>query len=205
MNIHLYLHSQMRVRDENKELVIRDTALKMIVEKGFDGMSMQKLARAANVSPATLYIYYKNREDMLNRLYDHVQQTFVEIALKKFHPDMKLEEGLWLQWKNRMRFILQYPVYYKFIEQFRNSPQLNNCDLRLSEFKDNMYLFVKNAIKRGEMKKMEPELFWSVAYGPFYALIKFHLQQKTMMSESFFITETKMKQTLKLVVKALKP
>jgi TetR/AcrR family transcriptional regulator, multidrug resistance operon repressor len=68
-----------------------------------------------------------------------------------------------------------------------------------------MHLFIKNAIKRGEMKKMEPELFWSVAYGPFYALIKFHLQKKTMMSESFFITETKMKQTLKLVIKALKP
>jgi TetR/AcrR family transcriptional repressor of multidrug resistance operon len=195
----------MRVRDENKELLIRETALKMLVEKGFDGMSMQKLATAAGVSPATLYIYYKNREDMLEQLFDHVQLTFAEVAMKKFSPEMTLEEGLWIQWKNRMRFIMEYPVYFKFFEQFRNSPQIDHCKIKMAEFKENMQLFVKNAIHRGEMREMEPENFWSVAYGTFYSLMKFHIQQKTMMNSSFRVTDEKMKQTLKMVVKALKP
>ena len=42
----------------------------MIVKEGFDGLSMQKLAKAANVSPATIYLYFKNREDLLNQLYN---------------------------------------------------------------------------------------------------------------------------------------
>src|SRR3954463_4345207 len=118
----------MRVRDPDKEHAIREKALEMIVAEGFDGLSMQKLAKAANVSPATIYIYYRNREDLLNSLYNEVNQTFAREALKKFDPTLSLEEGLWRQWKNRLNFILEYPNYFKFFEQFRNSPLINHKD-----------------------------------------------------------------------------
>ena len=59
----------MRLRDEAKEQSIREKALEMIVKEGFDGLSMQKLAKAAGVSPATIYIYFKDREDLILQLY----------------------------------------------------------------------------------------------------------------------------------------
>lgn len=195
----------MRIRDEHKEVAIREKALEIIVHSGFDGLSMQKLAKAAKVSPATIYIYYKNREDLLHSLFNHAQKNFALSALKNFDPNASLEEGLWLQWKNRLNYILEFPVYFQFFEQFRNSPLINHKSVDMSEFKENMMLFVKNAIKRGELAKMDPEIFWSIAYGSFYSLVKFHLQEKKMMNEKFKITDAKMKQTLKMVVKALKP
>lgn len=195
----------MRVRDENKEAIIREKAIELIVDQGFDGFSMQKLAKAAGVSPATLYIYYKNREDLLNSLYIRVNETFAATALKDFNPDLSLADGLWIQWKNRMKFIMEYPAYFKFFEQFRNSPLIMHKDIKSTEFKDSMTRFVHNAIKRGELKKMEPEIFWSLAYGPFYSLLKFHLQGKSMMTENYSVNDTKMKQLLKMVVKALTP
>jgi TetR/AcrR family transcriptional regulator, multidrug resistance operon repressor len=195
----------MRTRDENKEAAIREKAMEMIVKEGFDGLSMQKLAKAANVSPATIYIYYQNREDLLNSLYNEVNNTFVEVSLKKFNPDLSLEEGLWIQWKNRMKFILEYPDYFKFFEQFRNSPLIHHKAVQSNQFKESMKQFVMNAIKRKEMAKMEPEIFWSLAYGSFYSLIKFHLQEKSMMNDSFKLTDAKLKILLKMVVTALKP
>src|ERR1043165_1218212 len=156
----------MRERDPKKEKAIRQKALQLIVEKGFDGFSMQKLAKAAKISPATIYIYYENREDLLNRLYTYAQETFARVALKDFHPSMSLEEGLWLQWKNRLTFIEEYPQYYMFYEQFRNSPLINKCAGNLNEFQNNMKQFVIGAIQKGEMQRMEPELFWALAYGP---------------------------------------
>lgn len=206
MNIHLYLYSQkMRIRDENKELAIRNKAMEMIVNEGFDGLSMQKLAKAAGVSPATIYIYYKNREDLVHKLFSETQNAFTESALKNFNPHASLEEGLWIQWKNRLDFILEYPIYFKFFEHFRNSHLINHKSVNMNEFKESMKLFVKNAIKRGEMAKMDPEIFWSIAYGAFYSLIKFHLQEKKMMNENFKITDAKMKQMHLMVIKALKP
>jgi TetR/AcrR family transcriptional repressor of multidrug resistance operon len=206
MNIHsLIFASKMRTRDEHKEKSIRETAMKMIVEEGFDGMSMQKLAKAAGVSPATIYIYYKNREDLLAQLYMEVQRTFMEVALKGFDPDMSFEEGLWLQWKNRLRFIMKYPVHFRFHEQFRNSPLVNQeCITNISEFKDNMKRFVMNAMLKGDIKRVEPEIFWAQAYGPFYALIRFHLEDKSIMSRKFKLSENIMKQTFKMVIKGLK-
>ncbi|WP_152270038.1 TetR/AcrR family transcriptional regulator [Agriterribacter humi] len=195
----------MRKKDENKEIAIREKAMEMIVMDGFDGLSMQKLAKAANISASTIYIYFKNREDLLNQLFIQVQQTFSDVALAGFSPELSFEEGLWLQWKNRLRFILKYPVHYQFYEQFRNSPLINHSDINLSVFKNNMKHFVLNAIRRGELARMEPEIFWSLAYGSFYALVRFHLNEKSMMNENFKLTDTIMKQTFKLVIKALQP
>jgi TetR/AcrR family transcriptional regulator, multidrug resistance operon repressor len=195
----------MRIRDENKEAAIRQKAMEMIVKEGFDGLSMNKLAKAAGVSPATIYIYFKNREDMVQQLFKAAQEAFAKSALRNFDPNASLEDGLWLQWKNRLRYIEEHPFYFKFYEQFTNTHLINHKSVDMSEFKENMMLFVKNAIKRGELTRMEPEIFWSVAYGSFYSLVKFHLQEKKMMSENFKLTDAKLKQTLSMVVKALKP
>ena len=67
----IYKTSSMRVRDPGKEHAIRERALDMIVAHGFDGLSMQKLAKAAGVSPATIYIYFKNRDDLIVSLLGH--------------------------------------------------------------------------------------------------------------------------------------
>lgn len=205
MNVHLYLYFIMRTRDESKEAAIRQEAIEMIVNEGFDGLSMQKLAKAAKVSPATIYIYFKNREDLLNQIYNEVQEKFVDTSLKGFNPDLSFEAGLWVQWKNRFSFIKNYPSYFRFMEQFRNSPLIQHNEVKLSEFKVNMKQFVMNSIKRNEMQRMEPELFWAMAYGPFYALVKFHLQDKSMMNTSFKVTEAKMKQVFDMMIKAFKP
>lgn len=166
---------------------------------------MQKLAKAAHVSPATIYIYHKNKEDLLNTLYNYVHETFTNVALTNFHPDLSLEDGLMLQWKNRLRFITDYPMYYKFTEQFKHSPLIHHKDIRMDEFKENMMQFVMNAIRRGELKRMEAETFWAIAYGAFYALVRFHIHDKSMMSDHYQLTDARLRNLLQFVLKALKP
>lgn len=195
----------MRTRDEHKELAIREHALEIIVKEGFDGLSMHKLAKAAKVSPATIYIYFKNREDLLNSLYRHVHTTFATVALENFDPDLGLEEGLWIQWKNRKLFVETYPHYFQFYEQFRNSPLISHNDIGKDEFRNSMSRFVHNAIKRGEMADMDMELFWCLAYGSFYSLLKFHLHCKQIMDRPYTVTDKKLKRMLSMVMNGLRP
>lgn len=195
----------MRTRDHSKELAVREKAMKMIVKEGFDGFSMQKLAKEARISPATIYIYYKNREHLLHQLFADVQDKFSEVALKDFDPTMPFEHGVWLQWKNRLNFILKYPVYFSFHEQFGNSPLVHHKSVKVEVFRENMNIFVQKAMKEGTIKKMEPEVFWSLVYGPFYSMVKFHLNKKSFSNEKFELTEEKMRQAFKIVMKGLKP
>ena len=96
----------MRSRDPRKEKAVRAKALVLLVKEGFDGFSMQKLAKAAKVSPATLYIYYKDRDDLIFSLHDEVVKRMVDISLDGFDPDLPFPEGLAVQWRNRKRFWL---------------------------------------------------------------------------------------------------
>jgi AcrR family transcriptional regulator len=194
----------MRAKDENKEITIRDQAIEMIVKEGFHGLSMQKLARAANISASTIYVYFDSREDMLNKLFFYVEDIFTKESLKDFDPKMSFEEGLWLQWKNRYRHILKYPLHFHFSEQFRNSPLIRHKDIQENRFKKSMKEFVYHAVQRNEIEDLPVEIFWSLAYGPFYTLVKFHLDDSSMTGKPFSLSDHKMKQAFALVMKALK-
>ena len=49
----------MRRRDDEKERRIKDAVIELMLEEGFHGTSISKIARKAEVSPATVYIYYE--------------------------------------------------------------------------------------------------------------------------------------------------
>jgi len=206
MNIRLYLRSVMRKRDEQKEQAIRDHALEMIVTHGFDGLSMQKLAKAAGVSPSTIYIYFKDREDLLLQLFITHARTMTDATLKNFDPASSFSEGLKVQWMNRANYCMKNPKVMQFLEQSRHSPlyekAIHHMDPR---FKESMKLFVANAIERGELVKVPVEIYWSVAFAPLYNLVKFHLEGRSVAGSTFQLTNKLMLDTLNLVLKALKP
>jgi TetR/AcrR family transcriptional regulator, multidrug resistance operon repressor len=196
----------MRTRDTNKERAIRDQALKTIVKNGFDGLSMQKLAKAAAVSPATIYIYFKDREDLILQLFAEASKKMTEATLKDFDPAMSFSEGLKVQWMNRARYCIANPDEMYFLEQIRHSPlQEKSLQMMGSGFKDIMKDFVSNAIKRKELVKVPLEVYWSVAFAPLYTLVQFHIAGTSIGGNKFKFSEKIMLETLALVVKALKP
>lgn len=197
----------MRTRDENKRLAICQKALKMIVEKGFDGLSMQKLAKAAGVSPATIYIYFKDREDLIIQLWSQEMEKMVAVTLAGFDPEMSFEEGMRVQWMNRARWCMENPLGMHFMEQIKYSPYhllaLKQID---NNFVTTMGTFVHNAIKRKELIKLPLEVYWSTAFAPLYQLVKFHMSGRGLRgSEKFVLDNKTMNQALELVLKALMP
>jgi AcrR family transcriptional regulator len=196
----------MRTRDVKKERSIRDKALQMIVEEGLKGFSMQKLARTANVSPATIYIYFKNKEDLLMRLCEEAGEKMFDITLRDFHPSMGFSEGLRVQWINRAKYCMKYPEQMDFLEQLRHSPYSEQLTAMMGDkFKIAMGQFVSNAIKRKELVKVPVEVYWSIAFAPLYNLVKFHMTGKSFAGRKFVLTDKVMKATFELVLKALKP
>src|SRR5688572_13742957 len=197
----------MRTRDENKEQALREKALEMIVEQGFDGLSMQKLAKAAGISPATIYIYYKDRDDLIVNLWLGEMQRMMDASLKGFDPEMHFDEGLKIQWMNRARFYIENPLSAHLMEQIKYSPYYDKCVGKMDKrFTIAMRDFVHNAIKRKELVKLPLEVYWSVAFAPLYQLVRMHMSGRGLRgAEKFVLDEKIMNQTLKLVIKALQP
>lgn len=196
----------MRSKDGNKELTIREKALKMVVREGLDGFSMQKLAKEANVSPATIYIYFKDKEDLILQLFIAESEKMAEETLKNFDPGMSFSEGLRIQWMNRSRYCMENQSQMVFLEQIRHS---SLCEKALgfmdATFKNVMKEFVTNAINRKELIKVSIEVYWSIAFAPLYNLVRFHIAGTSIGGNKFTFSEKIMNETLEIVIKGLKP
>ena len=196
----------MRVRDANKEHSIREKALKMLVKEGLEGFSMQKLAKAADVSPATIYIYFKDKEDLIDQLCQAAGEKMIAVTFQGFHPSMSFSEGLRVQWINRMKYFMKYPDQMHFLEQLRHSPYGEKIMMSIGDrFKEAMGDFMLNAIKKKELIKVPIEVFWSIAFAPLYNLVKFHTSGKSLGGKQFVLSDKIMKETFELVLKALTP
>jgi len=68
-----------------------------------------------------------------------------------------------------------------------------------------MSKFYHNAIDRKDLLPLPFEVFWATAFAPLYQLVKFHTQGRSYVTKNFRLTDEMMEQTLKLVLKALKP
>lgn len=195
----------MRTRDLIKESTIREKAIELIVNEGFDGLSMHKVAKAANVSVATIYIYFKDREHLIQQLYQEELRKLTEAVLQNFDPNDDFDKGLRTQWVNRMNFYLNNPTGMTFMEQVKHSPFLDRT-VADTRFLDVMKQFVKLSIERKQLIPLSFEIFWSIAYAPLYQLLKFHFsQKKSTVHPDFKLDEEKMNLSLSLVLKSLKP
>lgn len=179
----------------------------MIVRDGFDGLSMQGLARQLRISPATIYIYFKDREDLIFQLIHDARVRMHEATLKDFHPDMHFGEGLLIQWRNRFKFYLQHQLESNFMEQIKHSPYHHKYfESSDSKFAQTMTQFAKNAVERKELTRLPVEVYWSIAFAPLYQLVKYHVNGTYFPnSEKFILTDKRMMQAFDLVLKALTP
>src|ERR1044071_1465222 len=196
----------MRTQDEQKKALVKEKALELLVKYGFEGFSMQKLAKEASISPATLYIYYADKEDLIKTLGVELGNRFAETTLTGFDPKMSLREGLKMQWLNRSRYLLENPVEANAWEVIRHSPVgLEVAKLITGKIGPVMAEFAHNAVKNKELREMPLEVYWSITYGPLYTLLKFHLDGRSLAAKPFVFSEHIMNDTLELVLKALKP
>ena len=196
----------MRTRNADKMDLVRKKAIEMIVADGFQGFSMNKLALSCDISVATLYIYYRDKDDLIKKIGAEIGRQFMSKTLKDFSPTMSFAQGLRKQWENRAAFALKYPnevACYEIIRHTAHGDYI--AEQSLQGFKTAMAEFCRNAIHNKELIAVPVNVFWSVAYGPLYTLLRFHGEGKSIGGKPFKFSKKIMDETLQLVIKALTP
>lgn len=196
----------MRQRDEKKEQTVIENAMRLIVSDGVEGFSMNKLAKASGISVATLYIYYKDKDDLLKKIGTDMARTFFESTLEGFSADMDFEEGLRVQWRNRSQIARENFLMISCFERLRETPHGEHImDNSVESFRTIMKQFKENAIAKKQLINLPTEVFWSIAYGPIYNLLRFHKEGKNMAREPFELSDKHIETAFQLVIKALTP
>lgn len=196
----------MRTRDSIKEEIVKQKAIELLVEKGIEGFSMNRLAKESNISVATLYIYYSDKDDLIQKIGIEIGKNFFAEMAKDFSPTMPFKEGLYKQWENRIRFTQKQPLEVRCWELLTHSSYSESIlKESLLDFKIIMGTFFKNAVEKKELIPISKEVFWSVAYGPLYSLLHFERDGKNFGGGPFKLTQKTTNEAFELVIKALTP
>jgi AcrR family transcriptional regulator len=171
------------------------------------------LARAAKVSPSTLYVYFDDRDDLIFQLFRDEMAKLTGHIMDGFAPGMPFAEGLRVQWKNRIRYALAHPLQSDFLEHIRYSPYHERFMVRMPiGLFQAMRNFVVGAWQRGELTRLPVEVYWSIAFAPLYQLLKFHrsgfgvpVKPGPPRQARFVLTDEVVDLALGIVARGLKP
>ena len=196
----------MRTRDSNKEEIVKQKAIALLVENGIEGFSMNRLAKESKISVATLYIYYSDKDDLIKKIGIEIGKNFLDGMSKDFLPTMGFKEGLFIQWENRIRYTQERPLEVSCWELLTHSSYGEHIlDKSLTDFKTTMKTFFNNAVEKKELIPVSKEVFWSIAYGPLYSLLHFERDGKNFGGGPFKLNNKITKEAFELVIKALTP
>ncbi len=196
----------MRVRDEAKEITIRQKAIEIIVRHGLGALNMKDLAIASGISASTIYVYFKNKEDLILKLCQWLRIEILANSIKGLTADMSLADGLLLQWNNRYRYFINHPLNFEASEQLRYSPLYYKTTPKVIEaIGPKLDPFIKKCRKRGELAEMPFELYWAIAFAPLYQLMEFHISNRSYANAKFRITPALIKKAVGRIVKSLSP
>ena len=119
MSIHSFYG--IMVKNNKKELII-NAAIKVFAEKGFYTANVADVAKEAGVADGTIYLYFKNKDDLLISLFE----TKMEEILKRFSS---LITGNGNAEKKLHKFI---HLYFQMIEEDHNLAEVFQVELRQS-------------------------------------------------------------------------
>ncbi|MBZ9688562.1 TetR/AcrR family transcriptional regulator [Clostridium estertheticum] len=135
----------MRRKDDEKEKSIKEAVIKLILEQGFHGTSISKIAKEAGVSPATVYVYYENKEVMLRDIYLEYSEEILDYLLGKLYKEMDGHELIEMLTRGYYTYIREHGEIFHFVDQFSSCPALasqcseqkniNNLNILLEEMK----------------------------------------------------------------------
>ena len=173
----------MRTRDQKKYNAVVKSSIELTNKLGFSGISMSKIAKEANVSPATIYIYFKNKEDLLTAIYYDIRKKASESVLADINASMSIKEQFNAIWNNSFSFYINHPEYTQYREQFEQTTMMK--EVRTDEFELNKYTIelLTKGIDNKIIRDLPIPILISFAFIPIITLLRFHFNDILTMSE----------------------
>ena len=108
-------------KNNKKELII-NAAIKVFADKGFYTANVADVAKEAGVADGTIYLYFKNKDDLLISLFE----TKMEEILKRFSSLISSKGNA----EEKLRNFIH--LYFQMIEEDQNLAEVFQVELRQS-------------------------------------------------------------------------
>ncbi|GGD03079.1 TetR family transcriptional regulator [Pontibacillus chungwhensis BH030062] len=121
-------------RPKYKQII--DAAVEVIAENGYHSSQVSKIAKKAGVADGTIYLYFKNKEDILVSLFQEKMGQFIE----------KIEEDIKTKSNAKEKLLAMINTHYGLLSQDHHLAIVTQLELRQSN-KD-LRLKINDVLKR---------------------------------------------------------
>jgi AcrR family transcriptional regulator len=165
-------------RKEKQKLEIRkmilDASMKLFMEQGFENVSIRKIADLIEYSPTTVYLYFKDKNEILFNLHEMGFQKMAEYNADLWtikNPLVRLAK----MGEYYIRFGLENPAFYELmfilkapmeaLEALDANCEWKSGDLALGKLKETIKECMdKGLIEKGDVDAVAMSI-WSMVHG----------------------------------------
>jgi AcrR family transcriptional regulator len=171
--------TQLKVTEKNvdKRKAIMDACLRLFCDKCFQDTSTASISQEAGVATGTLFLYFENKEELVNELYLECKEDYA----------LYIEEGVWdhTTFKSQIRHIWDRGLEWrinnrgklKFMMQFSSSPSITTMTQEKAMNRVRLINdVVKRAIDNKEVAASSTELLSAMISGYFHTAALFLIE-----------------------------
>jgi AcrR family transcriptional regulator len=151
---------------DKRNALIKAT-IDLVNNNGFHATPMSKIAKMANVSPATIYLYFENKQDLVNKTYIQVKAIYTDYAFKTYNESMSVQKGFEIIWKRIADFKLIECENAMFLAQCDNTPMIDEQSRQegIKHLQPLLDLWARGK-KEGIIKPMSDYLLYAYSINP---------------------------------------
>lgn len=171
---------------------ILKAALDIFAGRGFEGARMDKIASSVGINKASLYFYFKSKEDIFRELFSNIlcrYRMFVRQVIKDTQG-LDCRQRLEMIYRRYLEYNMDNPemafwnrIYYAAPEIMHNEIIRATADSK-TEFINALADVMEEGIQKKELKYMDPR---SMAMAYYYLLTCIDLSMDMMDKETVFI------------------
>ena len=137
-----------------REMILQ-AAQELILEEGLYAFSMRKLAEKVDYSPAALYKYFTNKEEILEEMRQQVFQMEANFSAQHLLPNLPPDQQLMESGRTYLEFSKAYPQYYELMMSAGGLFPTNMTEFFDHENFKGLVDMIDNGVKSGNFRLLE--------------------------------------------------
>lgn len=175
---------QERKEKQKQEIrkAILDASIKLFKEEGFDNVSIRKIAEIIQYSPTTIYLYFKDKKEILYELCEQgfdMINTFADTLSDISDPLERLKK----MGEFYLLFGANFPEYYDLM-LIQQAPMIHHADLKLQDWPGANKIFthltnlVQECIDQHKIPPGDAELISITLWSSLHGLISLNIRMR---------------------------
>ncbi|MBF0230587.1 MAG: TetR/AcrR family transcriptional regulator [Desulfamplus sp.] len=193
------IHERKQREKEQRRKQIMEAARKVFSAKGFNRATMEEIAGEAELSPGTLYLYFKNKEELHTSLSIDILE-YITVQMKKFinRDDINAEQKMHLL-KDTFMNVYEYdPMVLINLFHLQSGETLKNLSPEvIEELKETsadalstITSIVNEGINQGIFVKRHPVALADIIWATYSGIVLWVDSKRLLNNEKDFVKQT---------------